>query len=398
MKVLQINSVCGYGSTGKIMVEINQILNKQGHSGVMAFGRGDYKGGQPAIKIGNSFDNNYHAIYTRLTGKTGFASYRATVDFIDYIKKFDFDVIHMHNIHGYYINLEVLFDYLKSIKKPVIWTLHDCWAFTGHCTYFDISKCEKWKNGCNKCPQKSKYPSSYLLDNSDWNYHKKKELFNSIDNLTIVTPSRWLADLVSQSFLRRHPIKVINNGIDLKVFKPTKSNFKNSYNFENRFIILGVASIWGNRKGYHDFIKLSNMLDENYQLVMVGTTEKQAKELPTNILAISRTSNVKELVELYSMADVFFNPTYEDNFPTTNIESLACGTPVVTYKTGGSPEAIDASCGLVIEQREVEVLRDILNNFSAYGFSNQACINRAKLFDNNKRFGDYINLYKSVCL
>ncbi|MCR4431981.1 MAG: glycosyltransferase family 4 protein [Tepidanaerobacteraceae bacterium] len=398
MRVLQINSVCGIGSTGRIAIDINKILKEQGHEGYIAYGRDFAKDCDTSIRIGNKLDNYMHVLKTRIFDRHGFGSKRATREFINKIEKLDPDIIHLHNIHGYYINIELLFEYLKRVDKPVIWTLHDCWAFTGHCSYFDFIGCDKWKTGCYNCPQKNEYPSSIFMDNTKSNYKKKKDIFTGIKKMTIVTPSNWLAGLVKESFLGEYPVRVINNGIDLEVFKPTESNFRVKYNLKNKFIILGVASVWGKRKGYQYFIELSKKLNPDEIVVMVGLTEKQKKSLPNNIIGITKTNNVKELAEIYSDADVFINPTLEDNFPTTNLEALACGTPVITFNTGGSVECVDQNCGFVVEKGNLKELFNTIQVVKEKGKLNyiQQCIQRAKkLYDRKDRFKEYLELYNN---
>lgn len=396
MKVLQINSVCGIGSTGRIATDIHNILIEQGHDSYIAYGRDLPINCENTIKIGTKFDNYTHVIKTRILDRHGLGSRRATLEFVNKIKELDPDIIHLHNIHGYYVNIKILFNYLKESNKPVVWTLHDCWSFTGHCSHFDYIDCNKWQTNCFDCPQKKNYPSSILIDNSENNYRIKKELFTGLNNLTIVTPSKWLATLVMKSFLKEYPIKVINNGIDLEVFKPTKSTFRENYNIKNKFIILGVATAWGISKGIDYFIKLSKLINEDEIIVMVGLTERQIKELPKNIIGIARTNNVKELAEIYSDADVFINPTLSDTFPTTNLESLACGTPVITFDTGGSPESIDNSSGFVVEKGNLEKLLEKINMIRKKGRLNYSdgCLKQAALFYNkNSRFNEYIKIY-----
>lgn len=342
MKVLQINSVCGIRSTGRICTDLAEVLEQNGHECKIAYGRETVpeKYQKYAVRIGSDFDVKLHALQSRIFDNTGFGSRRATETFIEWVKEYDPDVIHLHNIHGYYINIEILFNYLANANKPVIWTLHDCWTFTGHCAYYSYVKCDKWKTGCFNCPQKKSYPSSILFDQSKQNWLKKKALFTSVKNMILVTPSKWLANEVNQSFLSKYPVKVIHNGIDLNVFKPTPSDFREKNGLMGKKIILGVASIWDKRKGLDDFVELSKNLDEDYKIVLVGLSENQIYDLPKNILVIIRTNNVKELAEIYSSADVLFNPTYEDNYPTVNLEAQACGTPVITYRTGGSVELV----------------------------------------------------------
>lgn len=396
MKVFQINTVCGYGSTGRIAVDINTILISQGHEGIIAYGRGTAPDDVKTRKIGTTLDNYFHVAKTRFTDKHGFASRKATLKLIDEIQQYDPDIIHLHNIHGYYVNIKLLFKYLSQANKPVVWTLHDCWSFTGHCSHFDHQQCSRWKTGCFECPQKNRYPKSWFLDNSKWNYNQKKALFTAVQNMTLITPSRWLADLVEQSFLKQYPVKVINNGIDLDAFQPKKSLFRTQYHLENKLIVLGVASVWDDRKGLHYFEKLSMDLDENFTVVIVGLTEKQKKQLPKNILGITRTNSVEELAEIYTAADVFVNPSVEDTFATTNIEALACGAPVITFKTGGSPECVDESCGIIIEKDNYNVLLTTIQSVKYKTISKEACLVMAQKFHKGARFLEYIDTYKTV--
>lgn len=392
MKVLQINSVCGQGSTGRIATDLANVLNSHGHSCLIAYGRYEAPATVNAVKLASNASVTAHGIRARLTDKHGLYSKGATKKLIKTIQNYDPDIILLHNIHGYYLNYELLFKYLAKINKPVLWTLHDCWAFTGHCAYFDYVGCPKWKTGCYSCPQKKAYPKSILLDNSKSNYKRKERAFTSLKNLTLITPSKWLAGLVSQSYLGGYEVKVIPNGIDLNIFKPTESDIRAKYKLKNKFVVLGVASVWDERKGLKDFVKLSTLLEDDYKIVLVGLTEQQIKEMPPSIIALERTNSAKELAQLYSAADVFVNPTYEDNFPTTNLEALACGTPVITYKTGGSPESIDNTCGAVVKKGDINALVHALAAFKAYKPSQELCVARAANYDKNICFMQYIAL------
>ncbi|MSU05586.1 glycosyltransferase [Spirochaetales bacterium NM-380-WT-3C1] len=358
MKILMINVSCGTGSTGRICTDLADALEKNGHIVKIAYGRDAVaqRHQKYAVRIGNDFDVYSHVLQARLFDRMGFGSKRVTEKFIEWVKEYDPDVIHLHNIHGYYINIEVLFNYLKTCGKRIIWTLHDCWAFTGHCAFFDYVGCNKWKTGCEHCSQKTEYPARVGIDGSKRNYGVKKELFSGVHNLTIVTPSEWLAKLLKESFLAEYPVKVIKNGINTSIFKNTKSNIKERFGIsEDKKIVLGVASVWDSRKGLEDFLKLSKLLDDKYKIVLIGLNKKQIEKLPNNILGIERTENIQELVAWYSVADVFVNPTYEDNYPTTNLESIACGTPVITYDTGGSGESAKIY-GNIIKKKDVNSL------------------------------------------
>lgn len=388
MKILQINSVCGIRSTGRICADLAEMLESQGHECKIAYGREKvpekYK--KYAVRIGSDLGVKLNALKARIFDNDGFNAKRSTKKFIEWIKNYSPDIVHLHNLHGYYLNIEMLFKFLAKADIPVVWTLHDCWAFTGHCAYFTIKKCEKWKTRCNYCSQKKGYPSSLLFDNSSKNYEKKKKLFTSVKNMAIVTPSEWLAELVEQSYLKKYSVQVINNGIDLSVFKPTESNFRETHSLQDKKIILGVASAWGERKGLGDFIKLSKLLDDKNKIVLVGLNKKQKKNLPRNVLGITKTNNVYELAGIYTAADVFFNPTYEDNYPTVNLEAQACGTPVVTYNTCGSVESVSKEN--VVNQGDIQTAIE--------KFNDKLLISNRQIFDKNEKFLRYIKLYMQV--
>lgn len=390
MKIFQINSTCGYGSTGRIAVDILKEVEKNGGEGIIAYGRNTAPDGVNSYKITTETDVKIHGVLSRITDRQGFYSTSATKKLIEKIKEYNPDIIHLHNVHGYYLNIKTLFEFLKEYNKPIVWTLHDCWAFTGHCAYFSFYGCEKWKTECNNCPLKKDYPSSLVLDNSKKNFNEKKELFTSLDNVTLVTPSVWLADLVKESFLQKFSVKVINNGIDLKKFKPTKSDFREENGLENKQIILGVASVWEERKGLKDFIELSKKLTENQQIVLVGLNDSQIADLPKNIIGIKRTNSVDELAQLYSVADVFVNTTYEDNYPTTNLEAISCGTPVITYRTGGSPESVVEGNGFVVEKGDIPAVIEALKKVDG-------CKTETRdKFDASLKYKEYVDLYKAL--
>ena len=396
MKIVHINAV-PYGSTGGIMFRLADIVEEKGSEALCTTGfswtkctREDY------FITSNIFEKSLHTYLARFTGMTGCFSAGATKRLLKRLNEFDPDVIHLHNLHGWFVRIPDLFRYIKKNNIPVIWTLHDCWSFTGHCPHFTMMKCDKWKSGCFACSQTREYPKSYI-DQSKTMWKCKKNWFTGVQNLTIITPSQWLADLVKQSFLKDYPVKVIHNGIDLSVFRPTESGFRAKVHCEDKTILLGVAFGWGERKGLDVFIELSKRLDERFQIILVGTDEKIDKLLPKNIISIHRTQNQTELAEIYTVADLFVNPTREDNYPTVNMEAIACGTPVLTFRTGGSPEILDDTCGCVVDCDDIDALeREILRISEEKPYTQEACLARAKAFDMNDRFQEYIQLYESI--
>lgn len=396
MKILEINQV-NFGSTGHIMLQIADLATKKGHEVICSFyARRNKDKDKNCIYIGNKISHNIHKKLYRKTGNNGCYSKISTWNFLRKVKKFDPDLIHIHNLHNCYINLPMLFDYIKKNNKKVVWTLHDCWSFTGQCPYFTAVGCEKWKTGCHDCEQINRYPSC-SVDRTDKMWNRKKEWFTGVQNLTIVTPSQWLADLAKQSFLKDYPVKVINNGINLDVFKPTESDFRTKHNLEDKKIILGVASVWEVRKGLDVFIELSKRLDDRYKIVLVGTNDEVDKKLPEGIISIHRTSNQKELAELYTAADVFFIPTREDNFPTVNMESLACGTPVLTFNTGGSPEMVDEATGVVLMNEDIASVEQAVISMCESGkYSKEACTERAKQYDSGLKYNEYLSLFENI--
>ncbi len=399
-KLLQINTVVNYGSTGRIAEEIGLTAINAGWESYIAYGRYPRESKSKLIKIGNEFDQIMHGLQTRLFDRHGLASRKATKKLICEIKNIQPDIIHLHNLHGYYLNIKILFNFLKTSKIPIVWTLHDCWAITGHCVHFSYAKCDKWKTQCFDCPQKTEYPASSFLDRSKKNYQLKKELFSSLKNLTIVPVSNWLGDVLKESFLKDYPIQVIQNGIDTKVFKALSSNkFRESHQLKEKTILLGVANVWTDRKGLQDYIRLSNMLDDSYQIVLVGVNKKQTHQLPEKIIAIERTESINELVELYSTSDMVLNLSYEESFGLTTVEGFACGTPCVAYNTTANPELIDTATGIIVESGNLQALKTAIHQIQSKGKSvyRQACIQRAhQLYKKEDKYKEYVKLYEKV--
>lgn len=394
MKVLQINTF-GNLSTGRITIDLYRTLRNASHEGRVAFARNTIAEGVPYIKIGNIFNVYADGIMTRLTDRAGFFSSSATKKLIKKIKDYNPDIIHLHNLHGYYINIEILFNYLKTCGKPVVWTLHDCWAFTGHCCYYSMVNCDKWKIGCHNCEQKKAYPASYI-DNSSWNYEKKKNLFLGVPNLTLVSVSQWLSSEIKQSFLKDVPLEIIYNGIDTNVFKPIESNFRQKYGLEDKFIILGVASTWDIRKGLSDFIRLAGMLDEHYQIVLVGVNNKEKEKLPDNVVGISRTDSLEELACIYTAADLFFNASVEETFGLPTVEAMSCGTPVIVYNATSLPEVCGKNNGWVVEPHCLCDVLKIIKQMHGGESRGELIRQHALKYEKSIQFNKYIDLYEKI--
>lgn len=408
-RVLLVNTVAGTGSVGRLVTGLYDALSARGYECLIAFGRDDAPEGYNCYRIGNDFEVYFHGAMSRLNDKHGFYSKRATKEFIEVIEEFDPDIIHLHNVHGYYLNIEILFKYLKESGRRIIWTLHDCWTFTGHCSHFEYIGCNKWQTGCYKCEQLNEYPKSMGADNSEFNYIKKKELFTGFDNLTLVTPSQWLKDRVSQSFMREYHTVVVPTGINLEQFAPVEEavdednlifRLRNSLNIRGKKMLLGVANPWRERKGLLQFENLAKTIDDSYVIVLLGLNDSQLSNLPESIVGLAHTDSVGELAALYSMADVYVNLTLEDTFPTTNIEALACGTPVVTFKAGGAAESIDDTCGIAVERNSIQgVVAAIekINSQRGIGYTVENCLRRARIYDRNYRFMEYIQeVYEGI--
>lgn len=400
MKILEINVTCGNGSTGRICTDIAFLAKQKGHECKVAYGRktvlDQHK--EYAVQIGGKYGTYADALKSRIFDNAGFNSKRATKKFIKWVEEYDPDIIHLHNLHGYYINVKLLFDYIKKAGKPVIWTLHDCWSFTGHCAHFDQVGCSQWENGgCKKCIQKKEYPASSVLGRSQKNFIEKKNAFLGVKNMHIVTPSEWLGNLVRRSYLKDYPVHVINNGINLSVFKPTESDFRSRYGIENKTVVLAVASVWTEKKGFSDFVELSKRLDDRFACVMVGVSEAQKASLPPSVIAIERTNSVQELAEIYSSSDIFVNLTYEDTYPTVNLEAVACGTPVITYPTGGSVEIAESFGGFVSEKRDVgEIAEIITSKFDEPKKKETVSSDSLKKLDEKERYSEYLELFEAI--
>lgn len=399
MRVLIINSVCGVKSTGRICTDLLHMLEKNKENALIAYGRecaDDYK--SKAIRIGNSYSVKLDALITRLFDNAGLNSIEATKQLLKVMEKYNPDIVHIHNLHGYYLNYEMLLYYLCKRNIPTVCSMYDCWLFTGHCTHFDYIGCEKWKMVCQNCPQKKEYPKSIFLDNSKKNYIRKKNLLTNCDNITYVVPSKWLKEMVACSFLSSKPIEILPNGIDLKCFKITDSNIKQQYSIENKKLILAVASDWNQMKGYEYLFDIAKVLDNETVMVVIGASDTQISEFPSNVIGLKRTNSKEELAAWYSAADVFVNPTLQETQGLTNIEALACGTPVVTFSSGGSSECIKDGCGKIIARGDIEgFCNSIKEVLASHERIDPVFIsNSVSHYDEKKCNNQYYQLYKKI--
>lgn len=405
-KLLQINPVIRVNtSTGRIMQEIGELAMQNGWECHIAYSKG--RDGirecrSDIVPVGNKWSTAWHGIETRLFDRHGLASSHATRQFVRKIEEIRPDVVHIHNIHGYFLNYQILFDYLSKAGIPVVWTVHDCWLYTGHCYYYSFAGCDRWQTGCHHCPQKKEFPTSLFCDRSRRNFEDKKAAFTSmpLDRMTIVPVSEWIRNEMRRSFLSAYPFRVIHNGINTDIFNIYDDRqVRTAFGLGDRHILLGVASIWSREKGLDDFIRMAGMLNEDEVIVLVGIKPEDRKRLPDNVVGIARTENIRQLAELYAAADVFVNPTWQDNYPTVNMEAIACGTPVVTYRTGGSVEVITPSTGMIVEQGNLnELLKSIREIESKDKASYQeACRKYALLnFKKEDRYMEYLRLYEEL--
>ncbi len=400
MRVLQIDISVNTGSTGKIAEGIGKELIKNNFESYIAFGRNFRKSESKVFKIGNRFEQLYHLILTRIFDLHGYGSKSATNKLIKYIEGLNPDVIHLHQIHGYYINLEVLFTYLEKLNKPIVWTFHDCWPFTGHCCHFERVNCKKWKTECYDCELTKYYPKSLFIDNSKRNFRLKKELFTNLKKLTIVPVSDWMMKMTQDSFFKNKSIVTIHNGINVDVFRKVEKNFSDillKYQLQDKKIILGVANIWSDLKGLAVFFELSKLIPENYKIVLIGLNERQIKLLPKNIVGIKRTENEEELVYFYTIADVFVNPSIAESFGLVTLEAQACGTPVIVFNNTASPELVKENTGFIVESNDINELFEKTKLVIETGknkYSKDCVNNVTENYNFQTQVTKYITLYK----
>lgn len=394
-RIAQLNVVCN-GSTGRIMKDLQrEALNNEFEVKVF-YGRRKAMDKLDSVKFSNFISFFIHMFITFLFNKHGHGSYLPTKRLIKKLKKFNPDIIHIHNIHGYYLNYPVLFSYLeKDFKGKIIWTLHDCWPYTGHCSHYAAVGCRKWETGCNNCPQKFDYPYSWFFDTSESEYILKKKYFTSVNSLCIVTPSHWMKTMAQKSFLNKYDIKVIQNWIDLDRFVPCyDSAVYGKYNIpENKKILLSVSNIWTNKKGLDKLMELSSQIDDNYCMVLVGLNSYQINKLPDGVIGIRRTDNVKELINLYSISYVLINASLEESFSLVTVEAMACNTPVIALNSTALPELISDENGILITENEIGCYLNAINKVGCITRKDNAIRKTVEKFNKRVLIKQYIDLY-----
>lgn len=396
-KIVEINGI-NYGSTGNIAINIATEAKKQGFDMYLFFRNsriGKKRLGENQELIGTWLDKVISERLCYITGLNGYFNILNTHLLIRRLNEIKPDLIHLHSLCDSFVNINMLFKYIIKNDIPVVWTLHDSWPFTGRCAQ---NRCLKWQEGCGNCPHKDYYPGTLIFDNSKKVLEKRTKLYEQLKNLTIVTPSKWLGELARLShFKDKYPIKVINNGINLDIFKPVESNFRKKYNLEDKYIVLALAYYWDHSKGLDIIIEYAKRLPEKYQIVLVGTNNELDKILPNNIISIHRTNTQQELVEIYSASDVFINPTRDENYPTVNMEAIACGLPVITFDTGGSSEMISDKTGISVKMNDVDAMeKEIIRICQTKPYSKHDCLKHAKSFDMQEKFKEYVELYKTI--
>lgn len=399
-KLLQINASLNKGSTGRIAEQIATLARSRGWDTYMLHGA-RYKNNSDmhTLQVVTPVEERLHAVKSMLFDAHGLGSTHATRRVIREIERIQPDIIHLHNIHGYFLNYKVLFEYLHTLSTPVVWTLHDCWPMTGHCAHFDAVNCERWRSGCYRCPLKSTYPKSLFFDRSKRNYELKRHLFTSVSDMTIVPVSQWLRGVVKDSFLGAYPCSVIHNGVDVSVFSSRPTDLRSRLHLEDKKILLGVAAIWEERKGLKDFITLSRLLPDEYRVVLVGVSKEQQSLLPGNIIGITRTESQEELAAYYSMADIVLNLSYQETFGMTTVEGFSCGTPGIVYDKTASPELVVPTCGKVVEAGNMEQLLSAISEIMSNGKSHYSASCRQRVlqyYNKDDRFNDYMTLYNHL--
>ena len=398
MKVLQINAVYGNGSTGIIVKDIDTALQQRGYTSYVAYAKST-NAPQNGYKIGNLIDQKLHAVLARLIGKQAYFSFFCTNRLLNFIDKIKPDIIHLHNLHSNYINLKMLTNYINKNNINTVITLHDCWFFTGKCFHYGVVGCNKWQTRCGNCPRVKEDVPSWFFDQTTRVFEDKKRYMGLIPNLVVVGVSNWISNEAKKSFFQSKKIVTIQNGVDLEIFKPTESDIRKKLNVEEKFVILGMANKWLDKINQSTFSYVVNQLCEDEVLVLLGCRKDQIEHLPNNVIGLEYCSKRNDLAKIYSLSDIFVNVTREDSLPTVNIEAICCGTPVITFDSGGSSEIIDNNTGLVVAQGDDKALLMAIKKIKKKGkqhYQNKCREHGVKNFNKDDRYIDYINLYEKI--
>ncbi|MCE5344313.1 MAG: glycosyltransferase [Eubacteriales bacterium] len=403
MRVAHINVTSGL-STGRVATGIGEVLEDLGHKALLCYSRGYPPENIPGFRIGNTVDMWLHALGARLWDRAGFFSRGATRRLVRQLRLYKPDIVHLHNLHGYYLDIRTLFGYLAEAGVPVVWTLHDCWAFTGHCAYYTIAECDRFTLGCGHCPQLSAYPAALWVDQSTRNWQQKRAAYAAVPNLMLVTPSVWLGREARRSFLGKRAIRVIPNGIDLTQFRPCDepellSDVVKRYGLKElagKHMLLSVASTWDERKGLTDLVELSKRLREDMMIVVLGLTERQRGELPATMLGLGSTQNIRELRALYAAADVCMSLSHEETQGMTLLEALACGTQVLCYDATALPETVTPDVGEVVPEDDLTAAAAACARLCDQPKSPLSCRARAMEYEKRGQYTQYVGLYQEL--
>lgn len=402
MRVAHIN-VTSELSTGRIALGICDAVRQSGHAALLCHARGGVPEAVPSYRIGGRLNSLVHAGFARFFDCAGFLSRRATKKLVRQLRLYRTDLVHLHNLHGYYVNLPILMEYLRDANVPVVWTLHDCWPFTGHCAHYSMARCERFRTGCHHCPNQKEYPASLLLDRSRENWLRKRALFTALPDLTLVAPSRWLAGETRKSFLSGAPVHVLPSGIDLEAFRPASGNDVEAaverYGLRrlgDKPIVLSVASAWRAAKGINDLIDLQDLVKDEMVIAVVGLTPRQMEVLPPEMICIPMVAGPHSLSALYTAADICVSLSYEESQGLTLVEALACGTQVVCYGATALPEIVTEETGLIVPVGDIEAAAEACRALLKEPKSPEACIARAAAFDRETQFAQYVRLYEEL--
>ena len=402
MKILRITTEINRSSIGRTTEQLGKLVIDEGWESYIAYGRADGISESYKIKIGSNVAVYFHGLISRLFDLHGHGSYFATRKLIRDIERIKPDIIHLHDIHGYYINLNILFEYLRKSTIPIVWTHHDCWAYTGHCGFYSEIGCEKWKTGCHHCPLYKQYPASLFFDRSRKSFEQKRLLFTSLKKVYNVGVSQWICEEIKSSFMNKYPIIRIYNGIDTNIFRPSKEynkSIREKYGLGNGILLTAVATAWGERKGLSDYLALRKILDKKYTLVFVGAPESLISTLPKGIVGIKRTDDINDLTKIYSASSIVLNLAGAESFGKTTPEGLACGVPSIVYNCTASPELVDEKTGVIVEKGDIHGVRDAIEIIMSWDKlqTEMNCRNRAcELFSIEKNWPMYIELYKKI--